>query len=498
VKHTPSPSDTPLDRGDLRQRCLRSPLERGACQGGVWYQRPWSEGTVVGAQTCCARSASRGFGRNKSAPLHGYHRGFALVITLALLALLVLAVFALSALTRVSARIAATSMQQTQARQNALLALNVALGELQKHAGADERITAMAGVTGLAALSTNTTRHWCGVWTDSGGFVVWLSSGSVTTSNAAVQTGVPRVTLVGGGSVGASTANSEHVEVGKLPVNVVDSLTGLTRVAGNCAYWVGDEGVKVSAYSPSTELALAGVSPVLGSNPSTSATARLRAALTTYATKLPRIVAYEQLGLLPTPGSSALTPSVLQDSFHHTTLTAYRLVPQSGDVLRRTGMFNLNTNSASAWRGMLETYNAYSLGPPIASGAMGTSTTTSLPSRIANNLAAATAAGKAVNGPFTSVDSFATSALLTDALAASGSGVTAAELLAGIGPLLTVRSDTFRLRAYGDALDPVDQTTVRATAFVEATVQRIPDFAPNGLGRRFIIIHFRWLGPDDI
>jgi len=417
--------------------------------------------------------------------------GFALVITLTLLALLVLAVFALGALTKVNAQIGAVSLHQTQARQNALLGLSAALSELQKHAGADDRISAMAGVTGLAANGANTTRHWCGVWDGSGTFVTWLASGANSAPNAAVQNGLSRISLVDTGSVGATTANSEHVEVGKLALSVIDPFTGQVRTEGNFAYWVGDEGVKVSAYSPSAELAVTAISPLLGSNPSTSATALLRTALTAYAAKLPRILSYEQLRLLPTPpNSAALNDGVMRDSFHHTTLTAYHLVPQGTSALRQAGVFNLNTNSAVAWRGICETYNQTSLGPPLSSAALGTSNLTSLPSRIANGLT--------TNGPFVSVEAFTNSGLLSNALAASDSGVLPAEFIAGIGPMLTVRSDTFRVRGYGDVVSPVDQTTVQATACCEAMVQRISEAAPNGLGRRFILVTFRWLGPDDI
>ncbi len=429
---------------------------------------------------------------------HCCKQGFALVITLSLLALLVLAVCALSALLRLNVQIATTSVQQTQARQNALLGLSAALAVLQKYAGPDGRVTAMAGVTGVAAASASPTRHWCGVWTEAGDFVGWLASGAVPGPAAAIQPGLHKIALVDAGSVGAVAVNSEHVEVGKLALSSIDSLTALPSTAGNYAWWAGDEGVKVSAYAPAAELALAGVCPVLGSNPSTSATARLRAALTTYAVRLPRIVSYEQLSLLPIPSASALTPSVLQDSFHHTTLTAYRLTPAGPGVARKSGMLNLNTDSAIVWRGILETYNTISAGPPIAAIALGTSITTSLPGRISAGLADAVASGKEANGPFTTVDGFANSALLSNALFASGSGVTPEELMAGIGPMLTTRSDTFRIRACGEAPNPVDADRAEAVAFCEAIVQRIPAPAPNGEGRRLAIIYFRWLGPDDV
>jgi hypothetical protein len=286
-------------------------------------------------------------------------------------------------------------------------------------------------------------------------------------------------------------ANSEHVEVGKLALSVVDPLTNQVRLEGNYAYWVGDEGVKVSAYAPVAELAFSGISPVLGSNPSTSATALLRAALTNYAAKLPRIIAYEQLRLLPTPpNSAALADGVLRDSFHHTTLTAYHLGPLSAGVPRQAGVINLNTNSALVWRGLCETYNLTHAVPQISSAALSTSPTTSLPSRIANGLT--------TNGPFFSVTAFANSGLLRDALLNSDSGVLPEEFNAVIGPMLAVRSDAFRVRGYGDVLNRADQSTVQATACCEAIVQRVAETAPNGLGRRFVIVYFRWLGPDAI
>ena len=67
-------------------------------------------------------------------------RGFALLITITLLAFLVVLLVGLAAYTRVETAVAGNTQRQAQARQNALMALNVALGELQKYAGPDQRV----------------------------------------------------------------------------------------------------------------------------------------------------------------------------------------------------------------------------------------------------------------------------------------------------------------------------------------------------------------------
>lgn len=103
--------------------------------------------------------------------------GFALLVTITLVAFLVLILVGLATLTRVETTVADNSRQQAQARQNALIALNVALGELQRAAGPDQRTTAIAalgeGATGVTAANAaenglgvvgDGTRHWTGVW----------------------------------------------------------------------------------------------------------------------------------------------------------------------------------------------------------------------------------------------------------------------------------------------------------------------------------------------
>ena len=85
-----------------------------------------------------------------------------------------------------------------------------------------------------------------------------------------------------------------------------------------------------------------------------------------------------------------------------------------------------------------------------------------------------------------------------------------ADLLNRLAPSLTVRGDTFRIRAYGEVTDFGGQTT---KAWCEAVVQRQHDFvdaeqepitiAPlsitnQAFGRRFNIVSFRWLSADEV
>ena len=94
-------------------------------------------------------------------------KGFALLITITLLAFLVLLLVSLATLTRVETQVANNSQQRFQARQNALLALNIAIGQLQKYAGPDQRTTARSDIINTAVLPTYTppaSGRWVGVY----------------------------------------------------------------------------------------------------------------------------------------------------------------------------------------------------------------------------------------------------------------------------------------------------------------------------------------------
>jgi hypothetical protein len=123
------------------------------------------------------------------------------------------------------------------------------------------------------------------------------------------------------------------------------------------------------------------------------------------------------------------------------------------------------------------------------------------------------------------IQSHATADSYDTSLGAPGM-ITQADLLQYLAPVLVARSDTFRVRAYGEALAP--DGTVAARAWCEAVVQRTPEFvdqsdpalaatqsgytSPLGnatppsfvnsvnatFGRRFQMISFRWLSSNEI
>jgi hypothetical protein len=203
--------------------------------------------------------------------------GFALIITILLMAFLVLIMVSFAALTRVETQIAANQQRLEKARQNALFGLQVAMGQLQKYAGPDQRVTARAELT-----ATATNPYYTGVWDAAAAATaagdtrtrtatleaagqlnpvapsVWLVSGNETTPtainhNSASSTMREPVTLVKATGIGTL---GQVVVVPKVQItsSQVPGYSGPQPI-GNYAYWVGDEGVKaklsvVDPYTP--------------------------------------------------------------------------------------------------------------------------------------------------------------------------------------------------------------------------------------------------------
>ncbi len=115
-------------------------------------------------------------------------RGFALVISLTLMVLLTILAVGLLGLSSISLRSASADLLIQEARQNARMALMLAIGELQATAGPDQRITATAGTLDDKSPRPHLTGAWEGwKWDGTGSapdfdgekskrFVRWLAS----------------------------------------------------------------------------------------------------------------------------------------------------------------------------------------------------------------------------------------------------------------------------------------------------------------------------------
>jgi len=115
--------------------------------------------------------------------------------------------------------------------------------------------------------------------------------------------------------------------------------------------------------------------------------------------------------------------------------------------------------------------------------------------------------------------------LVGDIAAAAPGYLTQADILQALAPHLVTRSDTYKIRAYGDVVNPISGR-VEARAWVEVIVQRMPDYVnyPNPgedpknyvpdpawtqtpnlrnisnrtYGRQWRVIRVRWLSPEEV
>ncbi len=193
-------------------------------------------------------------------------RGFALVVTIALMVLLAVTSIGLLGLSAVALRSAGQGEAHAAARANARLALLLAIGELQRQAGPDTRVTARADILDAGHPPvTGAWRSWEGTDHETGGrfagrpvspgdyddakrdrFLGWLVSGSQPGAAELPDTarGAGKATLVGPGSVGAGE-NRVALQVHLAPVPVTGAGT-----PGHCAWWVAGENQKARLPQP--------------------------------------------------------------------------------------------------------------------------------------------------------------------------------------------------------------------------------------------------------
>ncbi|MEX2044463.1 MAG: hypothetical protein WD941_03855 [Opitutus sp.] len=181
------------------------------------------------------------------------------MITVTLLALIVALLVGLAAYTRIETAVAGTMQRQAQARENALLALSLAVGQLQRHAGPDQRVTATAEAFG----HVSGTAHYTGVWDTMGSGkepLTWLVSGNEGFEPGGTERPLVISAAVPGGRlvevVGPNTMRASSVTAGRVLVPVRDlSVSGVPGAHGSVtigryAWWVGDQGVKAAIAAP--------------------------------------------------------------------------------------------------------------------------------------------------------------------------------------------------------------------------------------------------------
>ncbi len=217
---------------------------------GLLFPDPVPRGGTVPARLGFPRGAG-------TAP--GAARGFALVITLSLMVLLSLLAVGLLGLASVSLRTGTRGDDAARARANARLALMFALGELQRQAGADTRVTARADILDAQHPPVlGVWRSWEGSDHDSQGrpvspgnyrsrketrFLAWMVS-TDKKSLPATSAGAGKATLLGAGSVGDGP-DREKLQIHLDPTEIAGA-----EGEGGFAWWIAGENQKARLPEP--------------------------------------------------------------------------------------------------------------------------------------------------------------------------------------------------------------------------------------------------------
>ena len=186
--------------------------------------------------------------------------GFALIVTISMMILLALLAVGLLSLSTVAIRSSKQSDSMATARANARMAMMLAIGELQKNAGLDQRITARADIIDENIANPRLTGIWESWDIDANQppsaadyeesqknqkFLGWLASSpdGKSAREAAFAKTAPTspAVLWGEGSLGDTPDQQDIVRATKVPT---------TSVPGAFAWAVMDEGVKARINTP--------------------------------------------------------------------------------------------------------------------------------------------------------------------------------------------------------------------------------------------------------
>jgi len=176
-------------------------------------------------------------------------KGFVLVVTLSLMVLMTVIAVGLLSLSALTLRSSSNSSAQTTARANAKMAMIIALGELQQHAGPDQRITLTSEMPFGTSSTPSVYPNWTGT-VDVGNLdpatnskdstVNWLISGI----NPDPANPLTRSTELNQGD--ALQLGSYHLPGTTTKTELLAPLVNITQGSnrGRYAWWIGDEGTK--------------------------------------------------------------------------------------------------------------------------------------------------------------------------------------------------------------------------------------------------------------
>ncbi|MBC2602805.1 hypothetical protein [Puniceicoccus vermicola] len=168
-----------------------------------------------------------------------------MVIALSLMAFILLILISLTAFISVENRHSVAVRTTLKARQNAQLSLILAVGELQKYAGEDQRATARADIS--SANSANP--FWTGIWNSNNASQspAWLVSGNESLSPSDPNYQKPSLALPDPTPPYDTIWLIDHSvndPADRVKVPTVDIQDSNGNSTGKIAYWVGDEGIK--------------------------------------------------------------------------------------------------------------------------------------------------------------------------------------------------------------------------------------------------------------
>lgn len=263
-------------------------------------------------------------------PLHREResRGFALIVTLSLMVLLAILAVGMLSLSSICLRTHANGSARSIAEANARMALMLALGNLQKNAGADTRITARADILDKSNPPIlGVWKSWEGTDHEGSGrpisqgsyesaktsrFLAWLVSGDQKQVPDATPS-ANKATLVGAGS---TTKPELQIHLPTIPVE-------MARNNGSYAWWVAGENMKARLPVPK--------------RPSSDSNGQWAAAMKSHATADPKPFGLDSLLNEATPAGKAITreqidlikttsPPISSEFFHDLSATSVGLL----------------------------------------------------------------------------------------------------------------------------------------------------------------------------